>query len=381
MIYLDNAATSWPKPDEVYSALGEFLKEKGANPGRGSHRMALDAARAIMETRSDLGTLLGIDPPERIVFTANTTQALNLAILGTLKPGDHVIASDVEHNAVLRPLIALRESGVEVTLVGTDDQGRLAPEDVRAALRPNTRLIAVCYASNVLGTIQPVEEIGRVAREAEVPLLVDAAQAAGEIPVDLQTLPVDLLAFPGHKGLLGPPGTGGLYIREGYEPRPLIFGGTGSRSEEEHQPEILPDRYESGTVNSVGLAALGAGVRFLSAKGITAVRAHAVEVTQRLLDGLFAIPGVTVYGPTRAQERAALVSFNVGQLASSDASFMLDRAYGVASRGGLHCAPAAHRRVGTLGQGAVRFSPGVFTTSEEIDQALTAVAGLAQEVR
>jgi cysteine desulfurase family protein len=381
MIYLDNAATSWPKPEEVYQALGEFLRDNGANPGRGAHRMALDAARGIVGTRGDLAELLGIDQPERIVFTANTTEALNLALLGTLRPGGHLVTSDVEHNAVMRPLTVLRERGVAVTQARTDEEGRLAPETVQAALRPETRLIALCYASNVLGTIQPVAEVGQLAREAGVPLLVDAAQAAGELPLDLRTLPVDLFAFPGHKGLLGPTGTGGLYVREGCEPEPLIYGGTGSRSEDEHQPEVLPDRYESGTVNSVGLAALGAGVRFLQARGLEQVRRHVAGLTQRLLDGLAEIPGVVIYGPRQAGARAALVSFNVGHLSSSDASFLLDRGHGIACRGGLHCAPAAHRRVGTLAQGAVRLSPGVFTTPEEIDQAVAAVSALAREAR
>lgn len=381
MIYLDNAATSWPKPDEVYEVLGRFLRETGANPGRGAHRMALDAARTIMETRSDVADLLGIDPPERLVFTGNATEALNLALLGSLRPGDHVITSDVEHNAVMRPLTALRDRGVALTVVGSNEVGRISVEAVRAALRPETRLIALCYASNVLGVIQPVEEVGRLAREAGVPFLVDAAQVAGELPVDLRALPVDLFAFSGHKGLLGPTGTGGLYIAPGHEPEPLVYGGTGSRSEEEHQPEMLPDRYESGTVNSVGLAGLGAGVRFLKQKGVAQIRQRAVALTQRLLDGLAEVPGVALYGPRRATERMSLVSFNVGHLPSSDASFLLDRGHGVASRGGLHCAPAAHRRVGTLAQGAVRFSPGVFTTEEEIDQAVQAVAELAREAR
>lgn len=381
MIYLDNAATSWPKPEAVYRVLGDFLREAGANPGRGSHRMAMEAARTILETRQALAEFFGLSVPERFVFAANATAALNLAILGTLHPGDHAVTSDVEHNAVARPLAALRRRGVEVTPVRTDDEGRLDPADVRAALRPQTRLLAVTYASNVLGTLQPVAELGAIAREAGVTFLVDGAQVAGELPVDLGELPADLFAFPGHKGLLGPPGTGGLFIREGHEPEPVLYGGTGSRSEDELQPDVLPDRYESGTLNTVGLAGLGASVRFLQEKGVAEVRRHAIALTQRLLDGLAAVPGVRLYGPRRAEERASLVSFNVGELSSTDVAFILDQVYGIACRGGLHCAPAAHRRVGTLAQGAVRFSPGLFTTEEEIDRAVAAVAEVAREVR
>ncbi|MGE5509414.1 MAG: aminotransferase class V-fold PLP-dependent enzyme [Chitinophagales bacterium] len=379
MIYLDNAATSWPKPPEVYQVLGSFLQERGANPGRGGHQMALAAARTIVATRCDLAELLGVRVPERIVFTANATEATNLAIQGRLKPGDHVVTTDVEHNAIMRPLYAMRDRGVEVTVAVTDGEGRVSADELRAALRPSTRMIAVGYASNVLGTVQPVAEIGRLAREAGVTFLCDAAQAVGELPVDLEASLVDLAAFSGHKGLLGPPGTGALYIAEGHEPAPLHYGGTGSRSELEQQPDIMPDRYESGTANSVGLAALGAGVRFLLQQDVARVHERLLGLTQRLLDGLLSLPGVEVYGPRRAEERVALVAFNVRGLASSDAAFMLDQAYGIACRGGLHCAPAAHRKAGTLQRGAIRFSPGVFTTDDEIERALAAVAQLARE--
>lgn len=381
MIYLDNAATSWPKPPEVYRVLGTFLQEQGANPGRGGHQMALAAARSIVATRCDLAELLGVSVPERIVFTGNATEATNLALQGRLRPGDHVVTTDVEHNAVMRPLYALRERGVEITAVATDGEGRVSADAIKAALRPATRLIAVGYASNVLGTVQPVREVGSVAREAGVTFLCDAAQAVGELSVQLEDSLVDLTAFSGHKGLLGPPGTGALYIREGHEPEPLVYGGTGSRSELEHQPEVMPDRFESGTPNSVGLAALGAGIRYLLDEGLESIHARLCRLTQRLLDGLTSMPRVTVYGPKRAEERVSLVSFNVGALGASDAAFMLDQVYTIACRGGLHCAPAAHRKVGTLQQGAIRFSPGVFTTEQEIDQALGAVEQLAREAR
>ena len=379
MIYLDNAATSWPKPPGVAAAMVRFLEEVGANPGRSGHRRSIEAGRLVYRTRAALAALFGLADPLRIVFTPNVTYALNLVLRGLLRPGDHVVTSGMEHNAVMRPLRALEQEGIALSVAPCSPQGFLDPEDVRRALRPETRLIVLNHASNVCGTILPVAEVGRIARESGLLFLVDAAQTAGVLPIAMEPMGIDLLAFTGHKGLLGPTGTGGLAIGprvplERFEP--LVRGGTGSRSEHEVQPDFLPDRFESGTLNAVGLAGLLAGLEYIEERGLAAIRAHEVALTERLLAGLRDIPGVALYGPGKATQQVAVVSFNVAGRTPADVAEALDERYGIACRPGLHCAPATHRTLGTFPVGTVRFAPGPFSTAAEIAAAVRAVEEL-----
>jgi len=384
MIYFDNAATSWPKPPGVAEAMVHFLNEVGANPGRSGHRLAVESGRIVYQAREAVAELFGAPDPLRIVFGQNATEAINLALNGLLRPGDHVITSSMEHNSVMRPLRALERQGVELTVVQCTSAGFLDPADVAAAIRPHTALIALNHASNVVGTLLPVAEVGRIAREHDVLLLVDAAQTAGAYPIHVQADGIDLLAFTGHKSLYGPMGTGGLVIGERVDVsrlEPLKRGGTGSRSEREEQPDFLPDMCESGTPNAVGLAGLGAGLRWVRERGVDAIRAHEMMLTQRLIDGLLNIPGVTVYGGHDAARQTATVSFNIAGLDCSEVGLRLDEEYGILCRVGLHCAPAAHRTLGTFPVGTVRFGLGAFNTADEVDAALLAVARLAQEAR
>lgn len=380
MVYLDNAATTWPKPETVYQALVEAVRDKGANPGRGSHQLAREAGRLIYETRELLAQLFQVQDPARIIFTGNATESLNLAIKGLAKPGDHIITSSMEHNAVSRPLKVLEENGVEVDYLPCSPEGLLDPEQVRKAIKKNTSLVVINHASNVNGTIQPIGEIGQITRERQVAFLVDGAQTAGVIPIDVEKMQIDLLAFPGHKSLLGPQGTGGLYIREGLDLVPAREGGTGGNSESPYLPDVLPDRYESGTPNTPGIAGLGAGVRFILEEGIEKIRAHEQKLTQQLIEGLKTIEQVKIYGLMDAQRQAPVVSINIGEEGSSEVAFILDKAFEVAVRAGLHCAPLAHKTMGTIDQGTIRFGLGYFNTPQEIEYTLECVKKIAAQV-
>lgn len=378
MIYLDNAATSWPKPEEVYTVMERFLREAGANPGRAGHRMAREAERVILETRTRLARFFGAPVPERVAFTLNATDSLNIALKGLLKPGDHVITSCLEHNSVARPLNRLAALGVEVTRVANDSVGLIDPEAVRRSIKRNTRLIVINHASNVLGTVQPIGELGRIAKENGLLLVVDAAQSAGHLPIDVEKDGIDILACSGHKGLLGPPGVGILVLKDEIPVSPWREGGTGSRSESPVQPEAYPYRLESGTPNTVGIAALGAGVAFIEKVGLAQIRAHEDMLVNRLLEGLRSISGVKIYGPADASLRTGIVSFNLAGWEPVDAGAVLDHVYGIAARTGLHCAPWAHEAIGTFPAGCIRFSTGYFNTVEEIDQAVAAVRELVR---
>lgn len=373
MIYFDNAATTWPKPEEVYKAMEDAMKNHGANPGRSGHSMALDAARLIYESRQHLADFFNAESPKNIVFSPNATDALNTAIKGVLKPGDHVITSSMEHNSVARPIFALARIGVQWSIVRCDLRGFIDPDDIRKAIKPTTRLIAVTHASNVTGTIMPIREIGEIARENGIPFLVDAAQTAGIIPIDVQKMNIDLLAFPGHKGLYGPQGTGGLYVREGIDIVPIKEGGTGSLSEQLEQPGMLPDRLESGTLNTPGIAGLLAGVRFIKQKGMENIRAHEKNLITRFLEGLENIKSVTVYGPKEPGSVCSVISLNIAGLNSSEAAHILDSRFHIEVRPGLHCSPLAHETVGTKDTGTIRFSFSVFNTEDDIKEALRAL--------
>ncbi len=383
MIYFDNAATSWPKPPAVAKAMLHFLNEVGANPGRAAHRRAVESGRIVYEAREAVATLFNAPDPLRVVFGLNVTEALNLALRGYLRPGDHVITSSMEHNSVMRPLRALERAGVELTVVPCSPAGFLDPIDVEAAIRPNTVMVALNHGSNVLGSILPAAEVGQICRRRDLLLLVDAAQTGGAYPVNMQADRIDLLAFTGHKALCGPMGTGGLIVGERVDVarlRPLKRGGTGSNSELEEQPDFLPDMCESGTPNAVGLAGLAAGVQWVLEQGVAAIRAHEIELTQRLIGRLQAVAGVTVYGGLDPERQTATVSFNVAGKAPSEVGLRLDDEYGIMCRVGLHCAPAAHRTIGTFPDGTVRFGLSAFNTLDEVDAAVEAVAKLAQEV-
>ncbi len=374
-IYFDNAATSHPKPYCVVQAVKRALTEANANPGRSGHRAAIEAGRIVLDCRERLATLLGAGDAMRVVHCFNCTDALNLAIKGSLHVGDHVVATCLEHNSVLRVLYALAQRGrITLTLVSPGPDGFVDPEDVRSALTPATALIVCTHASNVTGAIQPVAAIGQVAKAAGVRYLIDGAQALGGMPVDVKALGCDLYAFPGHKSLLGPQGTGGLYIDPGIRLNPLREGGTGTDSHSLLQPETLPERYESGTVNLPGIAGLAAGCEYVASR-LSQIMMQERELTQALYEGLNAMDGVTLYSPAQEAGRAGIVCFNVGDLPSAQAADALARR-DIAVRGGLHCAPEAHRFLGTLRRGAVRASIGHANTFEEVERFLQAVRAL-----
>lgn len=379
IIYFDNAATSWPKPEETVLAMNGYLRETGGSPGRSGHRLSIAAGRIMLDTRELLAELLCVPDSACIVYTKNATEALNIAISGLLKPGDHVITSGMEHNSVMRPLRAMETVGVELSVIGCSQEGKLDPGDVRAAIKSSTRAIFLMHASNVTGTIMPVAEIGRIARDHDLAFCVDAAQTAGALPIDVSAMDIDLLAFTGHKSLFGPQGTGGLYIKKGLEKAisPLMRGGTGSQSEMESQPGFMPDKYESGTQNAVGIAGLGAGIRFILDRGIDAVRKKEASLTALFIEGAASMPGVTVYGCKDAMDRMPIVSFNVDGIDPAQVSLEMDERFGIMSRPGLHCAPVAHRTIGTFPAGAVRFSFGYFNTGEQVHAALNALAEIA----
>ncbi|MFZ5632233.1 MAG: aminotransferase class V-fold PLP-dependent enzyme [Bacillota bacterium] len=381
MIYFDNAATTWPKPPGVPEAMARCVKEMGANPGRAGHKMSVEANRVVEETRKKLARIFNIDPDqyERIIFTINATEALNLAVKGLLKGGDHAVTSSMEHNSVARPLNMMEKKGVRVTRVKCAPDGSIDPADVRRAIRPGTRLVAITHASNVTGTVMPVEEIGKIAGEAGVTFLVDAAQSAGVIDIDVKKMNVDLLAFPGHKSLLGPTGTGGLYIKEGITLDPLKEGGTGSQSELPGMPDTLPERYEAGTLNTAGIAGLGAGIDFILNEGMEKMRGHELALTKRFIEGARKVPGLKIYGPAGIENRAPVVSFSIEGRKSVEIGGILDKNYGIACRAGLHCAPDAHRTLGTFEQKLVRFGFSYFNTEEEIDRSLACLEEIVRK--
>lgn len=378
--YLDNAATSWPKPPEVAAGMTRFLTEVGANPGRSGHRLSIEAARVVYRTREAVAELLGVADPLRVIFCANATHALNLALRGLLRPGQHVVTTSLEHNSVMRPLRALETAGVSITVVKCSPEGVLDPAAVEQALRPETSMIVMTHASNVAGTLLPVREVANVARAHGLLLLVDAAQSAGAVPLNFEDLSVDLLAFTGHKALYGPTGTGGLLVGERVDLdhfEPLIRGGTGSNSDTELQPGFLPDKLESGTLNAVGLAGLEAGVRWLQHRGVQEIRSRERRLTARLLEGLCAIPGVEVKGPRDAAKQLPVVSFTIAGRDPGEIGFRLDQEFGIAARVGLHCSPVAHQTLGTFRTGTVRLSLGAFNTTADVDHAVQAVRQLA----
>jgi cysteine desulfurase family protein len=379
LVYLDNGATSFPKPPAVAAAMSHFTLEVGGSPGRSGHRLSQEAARIVFDCREAVAALIGAPDSKRIVFALNATQGLNTAIYGTLRQGDRVVTTSMEHNSVMRPLRDLERRGViALTVVPCDGTGRLdlnRLEDALRATRP--RLVAAVHASNVTGSVLPLRAVGGLCRSAGALLLVDAAQSAGALPIDVLADGVDLLAFTGHKSMFGPQGTGGLWCREGVDPEPLVRGGTGSNSELEEQPDFWPDRLESGTQNAVGLAGLLAGLQFIASEGLAKIHTREEALVRRLLAGLEGVAGIRVHGPGHAEERTPVVSVTFDGLFPSEAGFLLEEGFGVLTRVGLHCAPAAHRTIGTHPQGTVRFTPGYFTTIQHIDAAIEGCRYLA----
>jgi cysteine desulfurase family protein len=378
IIYFDNAASTWPKPPGVKEMMAEVIDQFAANPGRGGHILAMKASKTLFRTRVQLSRLFGIQNPNNLFFYLNATQALNQAIKGLLSEGDHVVTSSIEHNSVRRPLEYLRRTkNVQITYVEPRADQLFYAEDFEQAIQPNTRLMVVSHASNLTGVILPVKELGEVAKKHGVTFLVDASQTAGVLPIHVEEMNIHMLAFPGHKGLYGPQGTGGLYVHSDIDLEPLIHGGTGSQSEAIEQPSTRPDRYESGTANTVGLAGLLAGVNFVLEKGIENIHAHEWGLAKKTIAGLQAIPGVEVYGPDVDVERVGVVAFNIAGVDASEASFILDQQYGIATRAGYHCTPLGHKTAGTELKGAVRASFGIFNTEEEVETLLEAVKEIA----
>lgn len=365
-MYLDNAATSYPKPEKVYEAVLHAMRDVGASPGRGGYRRSLEAGRILFQAREAAAGFFSIADSARIIFTHNATGALNLALQGTLVSGDHVITTSMEHNSLLRPLYALRNSGIELSIVPAAPDGVVSVEDIRRAVRLNTRMIAVSHVSNVCGAIQPVQQVAGLCREAGALFLVDAAQSAGHLPIDVERCGIDLLAVPGHKGLLGPVGTGLLYAGAHVPLRPVVQGGTGSHSTAEEQPQVMPDSFEAGTHNLPGIAGLLAGIEFIREQGLPALFQHEQALLKQAEQALKNIPGVTIYGPEDSSDRCSVLSFTASGVDSSLLAAELDHGFNIAVRSGLHCAPLAHRTLGTLPGGTVRVSPGWFTTREEI---------------
>jgi len=373
-IYLDNAATSFPKPEGVYTTLDRFARHTLANPGRSGHKMARDAAHTVHDARHRLNRFFNGRDPDRFVFTLNATDALNMAFKGVLNAGDHVITTDLEHNSVSRPLVALAEAGrITLTRIPVDGGGTVNPSNIKAAITPKTRLIALTHASNVLGTVQPVGEVGRIAREHDLLFLVDAAQTAGVLPIDVQAMAIDLLAFPGHKSLFGPTGTGALYAGPRAVVRPWREGGTGGDSLTPTQPTEFPHSLEGGTPNVLGIAGLVAGLDFVEERGVDAIRRHEIELCDRLRLALAALSGFVVFGHSDPENRVGTMSFLCEAIEAPDLGEILDSSFGIAVRAGLHCAPYIHKSLGTAPNGLVRVSPGPFNTGADIDRLVEAL--------
>lgn len=380
MNYLDNAATSYPKPDAIYQNLGNWLRRYGANPGRAGHRFGLETNRVIYETRELLNTLLKGVNPLHFVFTANATDSINMVIMGLLQEGDHVVTTETEHNAVLRPLELAKQRGVETSVVPVNDQGIVDPSAMEAAITKQTKLVVCTHASNVTGAIQPIEKIASIVAKRDCYFMVDAAQSAGILPINLEKTPIDFLAITGHKSLYGIQGVGVLYLRNPLALPIVKAGGTGSRSQDLMQPQVMPDRFEPGTLNTPGIISLGAGIKFVMEQGMEHLHQKEAALTQVLIEGLVKIPGVKVYGPKVDESRVPVVSFNLSNYDSAELSYVLDEDYGIVTRGGLHCAPLIHKKLGTLKQGAVRISLSAFTTEDEIKEVLGAIQKISDQI-
>jgi len=379
VIYLDNAATSFPKPKTVYQNVTKAMTKYGANPGRGSHAMAIEGAKVIYETRELLAQLFNLDDPMKVIFTFNATDALNLAIKGLLKSGDHVIVTSMEHNSVLRPVMELEKIGVDNTIVSCETDGKIDILNIEKEIRTNTKLIITTHVSNLTGTIFPIEEISRMCKEHQITYLLDASQSAGVLDIDMQKLNIDFIAFPGHKGLLGPQGTGALLINSDIQMNQLKEGGTGSESSSLHQPDFYPDKFEAGTPNLPGIAGLNAGLKYILNRGTKSILSHEKEIIDLFINELKNNDKIQIYGPKDINDRCGVVPINIIGIDSSEVAYILDTKYNIAVRPGLHCAPLAHKTIGTEKIGAVRFSVGPFNTKADILATVKAINEISQD--
>lgn len=378
MIYFDNAATTIQKPSQVIQAVTEAMDSMG-NAGRGGHNASLRASRTVFDTREKLSEFFHGEGADRIAFTCNATEALNTALKGLLQPGDHVITTELEHNSVLRPLYELENAGVELTIIKSDRKGNIDIEDISRSIRTNTRLVVSTHGSNLTGNLVDLARIGEIARAHGILFVADVSQTAGVFPIDVQAMKIDVLCFTGHKSLLGPQGTGGLYVRNGVSIRPLKTGGSGVQTYSRTHPEQMPVALEAGTLNGHGIAGLGAALEYLNETGIGKIREKEAALMWRFYEGIRDIPGVTVYGDFSCKERCPIVSFNLADNDSSEVSDALYMEYGICTRPGAHCAPLMHRALGTVEQGAVRFSFSHYNTAEEVDAAIRAVRELGEK--
>ena len=377
-IYLDNASTSFPKPECVIEAVSGFMRGCGANANRGSYRAAYDADELLYDTRQRLCRLFGASGSKNVIFTKNITESLNVVIRGLLRPGDHVLVSSMEHNAVMRPLTALSQAGVTFERIPSLANGELLPQAAEGLMSRNTRAVIMTHASNVCGTVMPIKSIGKLCRERKIVFIVDSAQTAGVLPVNMEEMNIDVLCFTGHKGLLGPQGTGGFIVREEYahQMSPLIFGGTGSVSHLEQMPDFLPDRFEAGTLNLPGIAGLNAAVKYIEQVGIQALYEKEMQLTSRFLEGIKEIDGFMSAGRRDITGRTGVVSVSLKDMDNARAAFLLEQEYGIQTRVGLHCAPNAHRVLGTYPKGTIRFSFGHMNTEQDVDAAVFALKRL-----
>ncbi|MDZ7672585.1 MAG: aminotransferase class V-fold PLP-dependent enzyme [Halanaerobiales bacterium] len=380
MIYLNNAATTYPKPKEVYEKVDYFFRNNGVNPGRSQDEKTMDINRVIFDTREKLAKFFGIEDSSNFIFTSGATMSLNLALKGYLKQNDHVISTKLEHNSVIRPLNKLQKEGrITVTFVDFNKDGIIDVDKIKEAINENTSLIVLSHASNVLGTINNIEEIAEFAGDNDIKLLVDAAQTAGILEIDLSKLKIDMLAVPGHKSLYGPPGIGGLYIKEDIDLDTIIEGGTGSNSLDELQPEIRPDKYESGTLNTLGIVGLGAGLDFIKKIGIDKIYQHERQLLSVFLKGLKEIDNIKIYGTTDLDKKVGVVSINLDNLSAAKFAHILQNRYNISVRAGMHCAPYVHKSLKTDQKGMVRFSFSYFNTLDEINETLSVIEKIAKK--